>query len=108
MYRYALPQWRTVWCGVAGDLYVVFLTALELRQSYEGLVLVLAAGFVCWRAGVIVSVDWTLLLGLFMAMFIDVHLLTQLPALQAFFNEVGALSHTGLYLTTIGLSPDYQ
>lgn len=36
--------------------------------------------------------DWTLLL-VFMAMFIDVHLLTQLPALQGVFNEVGALSH---------------
>ncbi|MEA7931734.1 threonine/serine exporter family protein, partial [Salmonella enterica subsp. enterica serovar Montevideo] len=38
---------------------------------------------------VIVSVDWTLLL-VFMAMFIDVHLLTQLPALQGVFNQVGA------------------
>nr|KSB86462.1 hypothetical protein LFZ31_15890 [Salmonella enterica subsp. enterica serovar Newport str. S09097] len=39
-----------------------------------------------------------------MAMFIDVHLLTQLPALQGVFNQVGALSHLGLWLTAIGLS----
>ncbi len=83
-------------------LYVVFLTALELRQELWGLVLV-AAGFIVLARRVIVSVDWTLLL-VFMAMFIDVHLLTQLPALQGVFNQVGALSHLGLWLTAIGLS----
>ncbi len=72
-------------------LYVVFLTALELRQELWGLVLV-AAGFIVLARRVIVSVDWTLLL-VFMAMFIDVHLLTQLSALQGVFNRVGALSH---------------
>ncbi|VDY43836.1 membrane protein [Salmonella enterica subsp. enterica serovar Daytona] len=79
-----------------------FLTALELRQELWGLVLV-AAGFIVLARRVIVSVDWTLLL-VFMAMFIDVHLLTQLPALQGVFNQVGALSHLGLWLTAIGLS----
>jgi len=52
---------------------------------------------------VIVNVDWTLLL-VFMAMFIDVHLLTQLPVLQHALNGVGQLSAGGLWLTTIGLS----
>ncbi|EAR2625883.1 anion transporter [Salmonella enterica] len=96
------PQWqpRLVWSCLA--LYVVFLTALELRQELWGLVLV-AAGFIVMARRVIVSVDWTLLL-VFMAMFIDVHLLTQLPALQGVFNQVGALSHLGLWLTAIGLS----
>ncbi|SQI88600.1 putative transport protein [Klebsiella oxytoca] len=51
----------------------------------------------------IVNVDWTLLL-VFMAMFIDVHLLTQLPVLQHALNGVGQLSAGGLWLTTIGLS----
>ncbi len=63
-----------------------FLTALELRQELWGLVLV-AAGFIVLARRVIVSVDWTLLL-VFMAMFIDVHLLTQLPALQGVFNRL--------------------
>lgn len=96
------PQWqpRLVWSCLG--LYVVFLTALELRQELWGLVLV-AAGFIVLARRVIVSVDWTLLL-VFMAMFIDVHLLTQLPALQGVFNQVGALSHLGLWLTAIGLS----
>ncbi|SUH04443.1 membrane protein [Salmonella enterica subsp. enterica] len=91
---------RLVWSCLA--LYVVFLTALELRQELWGLVLV-AAGFIVLARRVIVSVDWTLLL-VFMAMFIDVHLLTQLPALQGVFNQVGALSHLGTLANAIGLS----
>lgn len=87
------PQWQPCLVELPA-LYVVFLTALELRQELWGLVLV-AAGFIVLARRVIVSVDWTLLL-VFMAMFIDVHLLTQLPALQGVFNEVGALSHRTL------------
>ena len=52
---------------------------------------------------VIINVDWTLLL-VFMAMFIDVHLLIQLPVLQHALNGVGQLSAGGLWLTSIGLS----
>ncbi|PMC15087.1 anion transporter, partial [Klebsiella aerogenes] len=33
-----------------------------------------------------------------------VHLLTQLPVLQQWLNDVGQLSHGGLWLTAIGLS----
>ena len=52
---------------------------------------------------VILSVDWTLLL-VFMAMFIDVHLLTQLPVLHGITSQIGTLSAPGLWLTAIGLS----
>lgn len=55
----------------------------------------------CWARRVILSVDWTLLV--FMAMFIDVHLLTQLPALQGMTHQIGILSAPGLWLTAIGL-----
>jgi Na+/H+ antiporter NhaD/arsenite permease-like protein len=48
-------------------------------------------------------VDWTLLL-VFMAMFIDVHLLIQLPVLQNVLHSVSTLSQPGLWLTAIGLS----
>lgn len=61
------------------------------------------AGFLLLARAVIIHVDWTLLL-VFMAMFIDVHLLTQLPALQHALNGVGQLSAGGLWLTSIGLS----
>lgn len=96
------PQWqpRLVW-GCLG-LYLVFLTALEFKQELVGLAIV-ALGFLLLARRVVLSVDWTLLL-VFMAMFIDVHLLTQLPALQGTLSHVGSLSEPGLWLTAIGLS----
>jgi di/tricarboxylate transporter len=48
-------------------------------------------------------VDWTLLL-VFIAMFIDVHLLIQLPALHHLLASTSQLSPSGLWLTAIGLS----
>lgn len=96
------PDWqpRLVWSCLG--LYIVFLSALELKQELWGLAIV-AAGFVVLARRVVLSVDWTLLL-VFMAMFIDVHLLTQLPALQAISGNIGTLSGPGLWLTAIGLS----
>ncbi|STV76870.1 putative transport protein [Klebsiella michiganensis] len=96
------PSWRPklVWSCLA--FYGVFLAALELKQELWGLALI-ALGFLLLARAVIIHVDWTLLL-VFMAMFIDVHLLTQLPALQHALNGVGQLSAGGLWLTSIGLS----
>ena len=96
------PDWqpRLVWSCLA--LYIIFLAALELKQELWGLAIV-AAGFMVLARRVILSVDWTLLL-VFMAMFIDVHLLTQLPALQGISHQIGTLSAPGLWLTAIGLS----
>ena len=74
----------------------------EMKQELWGL-LVIAVGFLLLARAVIVNVDWSLLL-VFMAMFIDVHLLTQLPVLQQWLNGVGQLSPGGLWLTAIGLS----
>lgn len=84
------PEWkpRLVWSCLG--LYIVFLTALEFKQELWGLVIV-AAGFALLARRVVLSVDWTLLL-VFMAMFIDVHLLTQLPALQGVLGNVSHLS----------------
>lgn len=96
------PQWqpRLVWSCLG--LYIVFLFALELKYELAGVLLV-AAGFVVLARRVLVSVDWTLLL-VFMAMFIDVHLLIQLPVLQNVLHSVSTLSQPGLWLTAIGLS----
>ncbi|MER0124768.1 MULTISPECIES: SLC13 family permease [Franconibacter] len=95
------PAWqpRLVWGCLA--FYVVFLVALELKLELWGVLLV-AAGFALLARRVLVSIDWSLLL-VFMAMFIDVHMLTQLPLLQGMQN-VSTLSHGGLYLLGIGLS----
>ena len=96
------PQWkpRLVWGCLA--LYIVFLTALEMKFALWGALLV-AAGFLVLARRVLISVDWTLLL-VFIAMFIDVHLLIQLPALQGALRSVTDLSPLGLWLTAIGLS----
>lgn len=96
------PSWqpKLVWSCLG--LYLVFLTALEMNQALWGLALVLL-GFLILARAVIVHVDWSLLL-VFMVMFIDVHLLTQLPALHHVLSGVGTLSGGGLWLTAIGLS----
>ncbi|HCT7630647.1 TPA: anion transporter [Citrobacter koseri] len=96
------PEWqpRLVWS--CSGLYIVFLTALELKQELWGLAIV-AAGFIVLARRVVLSVDWTLLL-VFMAMFIDVHLLIQLPVLQGVLRHVETLSAPGLWLTALGLS----
>lgn len=96
------PHWqpRLVWSCLG--LYIVFLIALELNQALAGALLV-ACGFLFLARRVLVSVDWTLLL-VFMAMFIDVHLLIQLPVLQNVLHSVSGLSQPGLWLTAIGLS----
>lgn len=93
-------QPRLVWSCLA--LYIIFLAALELKQELWGLAIV-ATGFMVLARRVILSVDWTLLL-VFMAMFIDVHLLTQLSALQGITHQIDTLSAPGLWLTAIGLS----
>ena len=91
---------RLAWSCLA--LYLVFLVALDLKQELWGALLV-AGGFLIMARRVLVSVDWTLLL-VFMAMFIDVHLLIQIPALHGVLQNVTRLPQAGLWLTAIGLS----
>lgn len=96
------PEWqpRLVWACLG--FYLIFIIALELKQELWGLALV-AAGFLLLARRVVLSVDWTLLL-VFMAMFIDVHLLIQLPFLHNILSSTSQLSPPGLWLTAIGLS----
>ncbi|MDO2321511.1 anion transporter, partial [Escherichia coli] len=83
-------------------LYIVFLTALELKQELWGLVIV-AAGFSLPARPVVVSVEWTLLLGV-LGMFIVGHFITPLPGLQGGVSNGSHLSEPGLWLTAVGLS----
>ncbi len=95
-------QWQKPLFIVSVLLYVVFIVALELKLT--GWALLLVAGcFLLLARRVLVSVDWTLLL-VFMAMFIDVHFLMQLPVLQPHFAAIGQLGEGGIYLLAIGLS----
>lgn len=93
-------QPRLLWCCLG--FYLLFIVALEIKQELWGLALV-AAGFLLLERRVVLTVDWTLLL-VFMAMFIDVHLLIQLPTLHNVLNSTQHLSPVGLWLTAIGLS----
>lgn len=93
-------QPRLVWSCLA--FYIVFLTALELNVALWGLALV-AVGFLLVARRVLISIDWSLLL-VFVAMFIDVHLLTKLPALTSSLHHVSQLPPAGLYALGIGLS----
>lgn len=96
------PQWqrRLVWSCLF--FYLLFLVALETKQELWGLG-ILFIGFLIVAREVVLKVDWSLLL-VFIAMFIDVHLLTQLPVLHHLLAQVGGLSPLQLWLTAIGLS----
>ena len=52
---------------------------------------------------VLLAIDWSLLAG-FIAMFIDVYLLTHLPVVQRHFDAVSHFSDGAIYLLAIGLS----
>ncbi|MGB7800383.1 SLC13 family permease [Buttiauxella sp.] len=83
-------------------LYGVFIVALELKQEIWGL-LIVAIGFLLLARKVLLSIDWSLLL-VFMVMFIDVYLITQLPILQHALTGINQLSTDGLFVLGIGLS----
>lgn len=83
-------------------LYVVFIVSLELKQEIWGLAVV-AVGFLLLARRVLLSIDWSLLL-VFMVMFIDVYLITQLPVLQHALAAINQLSSGGLFALGIGLS----
>ncbi len=95
-------QWkpRLVWSCLV--LYLVFLASLEFHLERWGL-LIVAAGFVIMARNVLVNIDWSLLL-VFIVMFIDVHLLIQLPVLRDNLPGVTQLSSGGLFLLGVGLT----
>lgn len=91
---------RLVWSSLV--LYLLFLASLELHVERWGLLLV-AVGFMIVARHVLLSIDWSLLL-VFIVMFIDVHLLIQLPVLRENLPAVTYLSSGDLFLLGIGLS----
>ena len=65
---------------LCAGLFVLFVTAVEYKYSALGLVVVLIV--LLWRARkLIVQADWLLII-VFMLMFVDIHLLGQLPSLH--------------------------
>ncbi|WP_145538847.1 SLC13 family permease [Yersinia kristensenii] len=83
-------------------LYVIFIICVDFGRAGYGLLAVFA-GLLLLARRVLLAIDWSLIL-VFMAMFIDVRLLTELPGLQALFSEIKTLSAAMAYILGIGLS----
>ena len=83
-------------------LYVLFLISVDVGVPYWGLLAVFAT--LLWLAPkVILMVDWALIL-IFIAMFIDVKLFTQLPVLLPLTESMPHLSTASVYACGILLS----
>lgn len=83
-------------------LYTIFLLCLDFNLALYGLLAVFA-GFLLLARRVLLQIDWSLIL-VFIAMFIDVGLMTRLPTVQPWFAAIATLSNSGVYLLGIGLS----
>lgn len=83
-------------------LYAIFLLCLDFNLAQYGLLAVFA-GFLLLARRVLLQIDWSLIL-VFIAMFIDVGLLTRLPVVQPWLAAIATLSDGGVYALSIGLS----
>ncbi|EOF8261864.1 SLC13 family permease [Yersinia enterocolitica] len=83
-------------------LYVIFIICVDFGWAVYGL-LVVFAGLLLLARRVLLAIYWSLIV-VFMAMFIDVRLLTELPGLQSLFGEIKILSAAAAYILGIGLS----
>ncbi|MDW8848025.1 SLC13 family permease [Erwinia sp. MMLR14_017] len=96
------PQWQRPLLIVSVLLYGLFLLALEMEWAIWGLLLVFAV-FLVKERRILLTLDWSLI-AVFIAMFIDVHLLTHLPLLASSLHHLPGLPPAGHYLLAIGLS----
>jgi Na+/H+ antiporter NhaD/arsenite permease-like protein len=85
--------------AVCALLYVGFVLALESGHPGWGLVAVVT-GVALLRPALLLTVDWSLI-AVFMLMFVDIRLLTGLPALRHATDALAGLGQTGLYLTAL-------
>lgn len=83
-------------------LYVLFIAALEQDLAIWGLGIVFVA-FLLLARRILLTIDWSLLV-VFIAMFVDVFLLTRLPLLQSSLHAVGQLPQFGQFMLAAGLS----
>lgn len=95
-------QWHPRIVVGAALLYGVFIIALESPYSLWAPALV-AVGFLIIAPRVPGSIDWSLLL-VFIVMFVDVHLFTQIPFIHERITAVTGLSPLSRFLTGIGFS----
>ncbi|WP_431221551.1 SLC13 family permease [Serratia sp. L9] len=83
-------------------LYVAFLICLEFDIPLYGMLLVFAC-FLLLARQVLLQIDWSLIF-VFLAMFINIGLLTELPAVQPLLTGIASLPDNSVYVLGIGLS----
>ncbi|HBV40574.1 MAG TPA: anion transporter [Erwinia sp.] len=98
----AETQWQRPLLIASVVLYLLFIVLLEMGYAVWGVLLVFAV-FLLMARRTLLAIDWSLL-AVFIAMFVDVYLLTRLPALQHLLQQIPQLSQGGKYLLAIGLS----
>lgn len=94
--------WQKPLFAVSVLLYLVFVAALEWQMTGWALLLIMGCYLLMARR-VLLAIDWSLLV-VFIAMFIDVYLLTHLPVVQRHFDAVSHFGDGAIYLLAIGLS----
>ncbi|WP_081992786.1 SLC13 family permease [Collimonas arenae] len=80
-------------------LYIAFLVSVEFGHPGWGLLGVTVAAALLFRE-VIAKVDWSLIL-VFILMFIDIHLLTQLDFIQSWVGAIQHFSQLELFLSAL-------
>lgn len=95
-------RWQRPLLIASALLYAVFIVALEWDLAVWGLAVVFAV-FLIMARRILLTIDWSLLV-VFIAMFVDVFLLTRLPVLQSSLHSVGQLPQLGQFLLAAGLS----
>ena len=83
-------------------LYPLFLLLLDLRQPWVGLAIVVTTFTIAFRE-VVKQVDWALIV-VFILMFINLHLLADLPPVQAIVALIGLHDPQRLYLAGVAIS----
>lgn len=95
-------HWQKPLFALSILLYLMFIAALEMKLTAWALLLI-AICYLIMARQVLISIDWSLL-AVFIVMFIDVYLLTRLPALQQAIDTLAHFSEAKLYLVAVGLS----
>ncbi|GGC68322.1 SLC13 family permease [Undibacterium terreum] len=89
-------QWDARLLGYSSLLYLGFLTAVEFGQPGWGLLVVIVCVFFLAR-GILLEVDWSLI-AVFVLMFIDIRLLTEIGALKTWLDGIAAYAPHELFL----------
>lgn len=95
-------KWQRPLLFASMVLYILFIAALELGFAAWGLAVVFLT-FLLIARRVLIAIDWSLLV-VFVAMFIDVYLLTRLPLLQSCLHTAAQLPDLQQFLLAVGLS----